>query len=227
MPAWFADHSLLILLAAAAVFTFFWLLGMRGRLSMPAWAVPFFTIAHVAVGVLFVKVFAFLESGGRSGLGAMSLFGAVFFMPAAYWLGSKIFKRNASDVFDVFSICMIFTLFCARINCLIAGCCLGRQISASVSSRWPVREAELVYYVIFLILMIPRVRKAVSGGKTYPLYMLSYGCIRAVLEVFRESSSEGILHIAHIWAFISIALGLSIYIELSKGRDRRGKRAAR
>ena len=221
MPEWFLEHSLIIMLVAAALFTFFWLFGTRGRLGMPAWAAPVFSVVHVVLGVAFVKVFAFLESAGHAQPGAMSLFGAVFFMPAAYWAGAKLFKRPAAEVFDIFSICMIFTLMCARVNCLVGGCCLGRQISSASMLRWPVREAELVYYAVFLILMVPRVIKKKTGGKVYPLYMLSYGCVRAVLECFRESSSPGLLHIAHIWAFISLTLGASIYIEISKSRDRK------
>ena len=215
------------MLTIAAVFTVFWVGKNRSRLSMPAWAVPVFSILHVIVGVLFVRVFAFLESAGQSNPGAMSLFGAVFFMPLAYWAGAKIFKRKVSEVFDIFAICMIFTLFCARINCIASGCCLGRLINGSEGLRWPTREAELVYYVIFLVLMIPRVRKAISGGKVYPLYMLSYGCVRAVLEVFRESSSKGIWHISHIWAFLSIAIGVSIYIEINNRKGRRKTPAVR
>ena len=215
------------MLSIAAVFTVFWIGKNRSRLSMPVWAVPIFSVLHVIIGVLFVRVFAFLESAGQSSPGAMSLFGAVFFMPAAYFAGAKIFKRKTSEVFDIFSIGMILTLFCARINCLASGCCLGRVINGSEGLRWPTREAELVYYVIFLVLMIPRVRKGVTAGRVYPLYMLSYGCTRALLEIFRESSSKGIWHISHIWAFISIAIGASVYIEIKNRKGRLKKPAIR
>ncbi len=227
MPEWFTEHSLVIMLAIAAVFTVFWVGKNRSRLSMPAWAVPVFGVLHVILGVLCVRAFAFMESAGHSNPGAMSLFGAVFFMPLAYWAGAKIFKRKTAEVFDIFAICMIFTLFCARINCLVSGCCLGRVMDASTGLRWPTREAELVYYVIFLVLMLPRVKKAVTGGRVYPLYMLSYGLVRAVLEVFRESSSKGIWHISHIWAFISIALGASVYIEIKNRKGRLNKSVVR
>ena len=47
----------------------------------------------------------------------MSIFGAVFFMPVGYYLGAKLFRRPLADVFDIFAVPMIFTLFCSRINC--------------------------------------------------------------------------------------------------------------
>ena len=216
MAEFFKEHSLEAVLVIAAVFTCCWLWMQRKSLGMAPWAVPVFAAAHVLLGVACVRVFAFLESAGKGEPGSMSLFGAVFFLPLLYFAGSKVFKRSMAEVFDTFCICTVFTLFCARINCLASGCCLGRVIHAAEGLRWPVREAEMVYYAVFLILMIPRVRRAVSGGRAYPLYMLSYGIFRAIAEPFRVSSSAGILHIAHIWAFISIALGASILIELNR-----------
>ena len=133
-------------------------------------------------------------------------------MPVAYYLGAKLFKRPVAEVFDIFSIGMIFTLMLARCNCLIAGCCLGRHIFGT-ALRWPTRELEIVFYVVFLILMIPRVWKGTTQGRLYPLYMTAYGVFRTVIECFRVSDSPTWFHRAHIWALTALALGLSIYIE--------------
>ena len=144
-----------------------------------AWyaAIPL-AIFHTVFGVLTVKVFAFLETGfDRATLGNMSLFGGVFFMPVAYWLGAKLFKRPMKETFDVFTPCMIFTVMCARINCILAGCCTGLIIPGT-QFRYPTRELELIYYVVMLILLIPRVKKDENPGTCYPLYMASYGAFR-------------------------------------------------
>ena len=62
-------------------------------------------------GVLCVKAFAVAESGfDMSKVGNMSLFGGVFIMPLFYFAGAKLFKRPSADVFDIFSVCMIFKL---------------------------------------------------------------------------------------------------------------------
>ena len=131
------------------------------------WYVAFcLSILHVAYGVFCVKAFAVLEGNPISN-GAMSLFGAVFFMPVAYWLGAKLTKRDVAEVFDIFAPCMIFTLLCARVNCLFAGCCQGRLIPGMEPWRFPTRELELVFYIVFLAILSPRVLRGLLGFRSH------------------------------------------------------------
>ncbi len=207
---WFSAHFLLVILLAAGAVTFAWLMQMRKRLRMSWYAALALSVVHVLAGVLCVRVFARMEGAAS---GSMSIFGAVFFMPLLYFLGAKLFKRSPAEVFDLFAIPMIFTLLCSRINCLKSGCCLGLPIPHT-SMRWPTREAEMVFYIVFLALAVPRVWKGESKGRVYPLYMAGYGAFRAVIECFRESSSASLFHISHIWALLSFALGLAVYLEM-------------
>ena len=215
---WFSDHFLLVILLAAGIVTFAWLMLMRKRLEMKWYVALALSALHVMAGVLCVRLFARME-GAESG--AMSIFGAVFFMPLFYFLGAKLFRRPMAEVFDIFAVPMIFTLLCSRVNCLKSGCCLGLMIPHT-DLRWPTREAEMLFYVVFLALVIPRVRKGRSKGRIYPAYMAAYGAFRAVIECFRVSGSACFLHISHIWALLSLAVGLSFYWELkTKQRKRR------
>lgn len=209
MVEFIRENSLVTLLTAASIFTFFWLYSQRARLKMKLYAVFIVTILHVLYGVMTVRVFAALEGTP----GGMSLFGAVFLMPVAYYVGAKVTKRPVAEVFDILTICMIFTVMCARVNCLVSGCCLGRQISYHTAARWPTRETELVFYIVFLIAAIPKVRQGKTEGMVYPVYMVAYGLFRAVNECFRESASAGIFHLSHIWAFLTLGIGLSILME--------------
>ena len=217
--AWLSGHALLAILTFAAAATFVWLLAARKRLKMPWYVALILAILHVAYGVFCVRIFARMEGAGS---GAMSLFGAVFFMPIGYWLGAKLFKRPPAEVFDLFAVPMIFTLMCARVNCLIAGCCAGRQITMTSPLRWPTREAELLFYVVFLALMAPRVRRDETKGVVYPLYLIAYGAFRAIVECFRVSSTNQVFHLSHVWALLALSLGLSIYAEMRK-RSSKGK----
>ena len=79
---------------------------------MKWYAVIAFSVLHTVCGVLSVKAFAFLETGDA---GNMSLFGGVFFMPVLYFISAKVSKRNIKAVFDIFTICMIFTVMCGSI----------------------------------------------------------------------------------------------------------------
>lgn len=215
MIDWIMEHTLLCLLALAALGTVFWVWTQRGRLAMSrGWVVPI-SLLHVAYGVACVKVFAVLEAGSLEAAGKMSLFGAVFLLPAAYWLGAKLTKRKPETVFDVFVVPTVFTLACARVNCLLSGCCLGCLIPGA-QTRWPTREAELVFYALLLVWLVLRTRKGETGGVLYPAYMAAYGCFRFFTEFFRESASPNLFHLAHLWALLCAALGFAFLIELRR-----------
>lgn len=216
---WVQEHSLILLLLLGTIFDVFWLYRMRRQLQMKWYAVLLFSVLHTAVGVCSVKVFAFLESGD---IGDMSLFGAVFFMPVAYWLGARLAKRPYGKVCDAFTPCMLFTLMCARVNCMITGCCTGLHIPGT-HFRFPTRELEVLYYIIMLVLLIPRVKKGRNPGGIYPLYMASYGAFRFADEFFRTSSTGMLFHLAHVWAVIAFAVGLSVYMEINARNHRRKK----
>ena len=167
--AWLQDNALYLLLALGTIFNIFWLFNFQDRLKMKWWAVLLISVLHTVYGVLTVMLFAFAESGfNPDSLGNMSIFGGVFLMPLAYFLGAKLFKRKPSEVFDIFTICMMFTLMCARINCIISGCCKGCLIFGSETARWPTRELEIIFYIVLLIIFGRRVKRSKSRGELYP-----------------------------------------------------------
>ena len=216
---------LILLLSAGAVFTAVWLVLLRKRLDMPWYAAIPLAILSTVYGVLTAKVFAFLESGfNTDSFGNMRLFGVVFFMPLAYWLGAKLSKRSYREVFDVFTPCIIFTVMCARINCIVSGCCIGLPIPGMNGVRFPTREAEILFYIILLICICPRVLKGQYRGQAYPIYMISYGAFRFVEEFFRSADTSSVFHSAHIWALIALIIGISIYAEIKAEKTTRKRR---
>ncbi len=220
MSNFIESNRLYLLLGLAGAVTFLWLFLLRRRLRMKWYAALILSVASVVYGVFSVKAFAVLEGKPLTG-GAMSLFGVVFLMPIALWLGAKISKRKTTEVFDIFTPCMIFAVACARVNCIFAGCCTGVIIPGHAPWRFPTREAELVFYAIFLAIIVPRVWKGKTRGEVYPLYMFTYGVVRAVLECFRTAETNSILHRSHIWAAISVIVGLCFYIEIRRRREKK------
>ena len=216
---WLKEHTLIVLLTIGTLFDVFWLYKMQARLWMKWYAIIVVSVLHTVIGVCSVKVFAFLESGD---IGNMSLFGGIFFMPVAYYLGARLTRRDKKDVFDVLTVCMIFTLMCARVNCIFSGCCTGLRIPGT-QVRFPTRELEILYYIVMLILLTPRVAKTKNPGSIYPLYMASYGAFRFIDEFFRTSSTGMLFHLSHVWAVIAFAAGLSIYIEINARNHQRKK----
>ena len=217
---------LLLLLAAGATFTSVWLILLRKRLNMAWYAAILIAVLCIASGVLFVKAFAFIETGfNRNSFGNMSLFGAVFGMPLIFLLVSKMAKVPPQIVFDTLTPCMLFSVMCMRINCIMSGCCRGLPLLGTNGIRFPTREAEIVFYLILLSILCPLVWKERMHGRAYPIYMMCYGAFRFIIEFCRESDVAGLFHRAHLWALVALLLGVSIYAEMktSESRPRRRK----
>lgn len=221
---WLTDHALILLLGCGTLFNVYWLHRCRERLHLRWPSVLLLSVLHTVLGVLSVKVFALFETGNFSN---MSLFGGVFFMPLFYWGVAKLAKQKAVDVFDVFTICLVFTLMCARLNCIISGCCLGAHIPIEglTHLRFPTRELELLFYVLLLSRLWRKVLSGSARGMIYPIYMISYGIFRFVTETLRFSDrTDSILHVSHLWAMLSLGIGISIYGELRKKEKKTGGR---
>lgn len=219
---WLSDHALILLLGCGTLFNVYWLHRCRERLHLRWLSVLLLSVLHTVLGVLSVKVFALFETGNFSN---MSLFGGVFFMPLFYWGVAKLAKQKTADVFDVFTICLVFTLMCARLNCMISGCCLGAHIPIEglTHLRFPTRELELLFYVLLLSRLWRKVLSGSARGMIYPIYMISYGIFRFVTETLRVSNrTDSILHISHLWALLSLGIGISIYGELRKKEKKTG-----
>lgn len=219
---WLTDHALILLLGCGTLFNVYWLHRCRERLHLRWPSVLLLSVLHTVLGVLSVKVFALFETGNFSN---MSLFGGVFFMPLFYWGVAKLAKQKTADVFDVFTICLVFTLMCARLNCVISGCCLGAHIPIEglTHLRFPTRELELIFYVLLLSRLWRKVLSGSARGMIYPIYMIAYGIFRFVTETLRVSDrTDSILHISHLWALLSLGIGISIYGELRKKEKKTG-----
>ena len=214
------QHALTLLLIASAVFTFDWLFQTRKRLRLKWYAALILAVLHIAIGVASVKAFAIVEAGfDLEKAGNMSLFGSIAFLPIFYFAGAKLFKRSPADVFDIFTIPLAATLMCARVNCLVTGCCLGDMIPGT-QVRWPTREIELVFYAAFIAVMIAPVFKGKTRGRAFPIFMIAYGAFRFVIEYLRVNESLWwVFHLSHIWALASILIGVVVLILLRRRQN--------
>ena len=77
----------------------------------------------------------------------------------------------------------------------------------NTNCRVPTRALELLFYLIFIIITADKIYKNKTSGYVYPIYMLSYGVFRFIIEFMRESDANSALHIGHIWSIISISVG--------------------
>ena len=84
----------------------------------------------------------------------------------------KIVRAKPKAIFDYGTICMVFVIMCARVNCLITGCCYGLYIPGT-HFRWPTRQAEIVYYIILMVWIVRKLPEIypMQDGKngTHPM----------------------------------------------------------
>ena len=215
-----------VMLTIGTIFNIFWIGKFKSRLNLSSASVLAISILHTICGVTCVRLFAIMEAGfDVSKAGNFSLFGGVFFMPLIYFALSKVFKRRISEAFDIFTICIMFTLMCARISCVISGCCEGRIIPG-MSIHYPTREAEIIFYLVMIIWLGKKVVEGKLQGRAYPIYMIAYGIFRFIDEWFRFASESALVHPAHFWSLFCLIIGLSINTEMKKKEKniRRGKR---
>ena len=234
MTAWFDKNHLYVLLAIGVLFTFVCLYYFRAVLKLNLLAAIIVALLCTGIGLYLVRAFAFIE--GNKNKGAMSLFGVVFLMPVFFLLGAKITKRSMQKVCDVLTPCMLFTVALARVNCLISGCCIGKVIPFfnNTTLRWPTREIELIYYLSMMLfcfsadqqfyldkkpLIFQKLGKTLKdklfvSGSLYPLYMMSYGVLRFILEFVRQKEEKSLFHLSHLWAILACGIGALFYFQL-------------
>lgn len=223
---WFSANSMYVMLTIGTIFNIFWVDKFKSRLNISRMSVIALSILHTICGVVCVRIFAIMEAGfDVSKAGNFSLFGGVFFMPLMYLALSKVLKRSCSEVFDIFTIGIMFTFMCARISCIISGCCAGRLIPG-MSMHYPTREAEIIFYLVMIIWLGKKVLEGKLQGRAYPIYMIAYGIFRFIDEWFRFASESTLVHPAHFWSLLCLIIGLSINTEMKKKEKniRRGKR---
>ena len=217
----FSSNSMYVMLTIGTIFNIFWVNKFKSRLNISRMSVIVLSILHTICGVVCVRIFAIMEAGfDLSKAGNFSLFGGVFFMPLIYFTLSRVFKWSCSEVFDIFTICIMFTFMCARISCIVSGCCAGRLIPG-MSMHYPTREAEIIFYLVMIIWLGKKVLEGKLQGRIYPIYMIAYGVFRFINECFRARINSTIIHPAHFWALICLIAGLSMYLELKVTEDKR------
>ncbi|MBE6620204.1 MAG: hypothetical protein E7625_02415 [Ruminococcaceae bacterium] len=220
MISWIVSNKLWLILGFGATFNSYWIIQYGKKIRINKWIAVLLSVIHMIAAVLCAKVFAFMEGVP----GGMSLYGGLFFLPLLFCLVAWISKRDIADTCDVFTIPNIVTVFCARLNCIFSGCCLGTVIPGTEGLRWPTRELELALYVALYIVLRNKTGKPKFKGKLYPVYMISYGTFRFVIEWFREGNEvAGVFHISHFWSILAIVVGVTAIYLIDKHNKKENK----
>ena len=218
MEAWFAENALYILVIFGTIFTYIWLWSFHDTLKLKPGAVFAITVSYTFFDAVCVKLFAVIEYLDISAINKMSLFGAILFMPFVIFGIAKISGIKPLLLFDISTPCFLFMFICGRVNCLIAGCCYGIYLASGF--RWPVREAEIAFYLVLMIIFSVKQKKGIFSGTCYAVFLLSYGIFRFAAEFVRYfPDQEGLWHRGHFCAAVSFIAGLIWFIIIRKKKN--------
>lgn len=203
-----------------------WWMLLRNRLGIKWYQAILLGATETLFGAVAAKVLALAEVGFNLTVAAnVRWYGAVWILPLVAYIAAKIMKKKPAPFIDATAVVAAIALICVRVFCLADGCCGGMPVARGATFCWPLREIEMVYCVIFILLYWKQVYTGTSYGQVYPMYMITYGVVRFVIEWLRDefTGSLGIIHLAHIWSIISILIGAAIYFELKEKQKRKAK----
>ncbi len=221
-----SHNSYYILAFASVIPSFFWIREFKDELRIKhIWQIILYLVCIYLIGMLGSNVTSSLQNlvlgydwSNRRG---WSIFITV---PLFYMLLAKLTKRDLNSASDILGVQLMIAYAFGRTACLFQGCCYGVYFFGT-NFRWPLVIMEVVFVVVFAFIMGKKAFERRFNGKSYPVFLISYGAFRFFLEFFRESDISPYQNIVNYACIIFIVLGvvwlLSLHI-FSKNKLQQG-----
>lgn len=187
--------------------------------ALTAWGL---TLVLLVIGLIGAKLLYALENLKADNVfNGMSFFGAVFLIPAGLFAFSKIVKKPFLPLLDYLGGEVPLALAFLRMNCVLNGCCGGRQVMIGTWSFIPpVQIIEVVFdLLLFAALMgADKWAKKRENGILYPLFGLSYGIFRFLIEYWRATPKKLLwgVSIGQCWSILAVLLSVAALILIHK-----------
>ena len=206
---------LLVLLFFSIIAMSYFYIIHRKELKLKIWQCIVSAIVMLIIGASIA--FAF---GKYIEFKSISVFGFLIFMPIVNLIYCKI-RKLPKEACDILWIGDIIAYFIARFNCFYEGCCDGMIFSNGI--KFPAREIEAMVFVFCIIIFITLNSKNKLKGLGQPIFLISYGSVRFIVEFFKANYHlyiESIpIHISHIWTTITLIIGIVyLIIQIKKNR---------
>lgn len=166
------------------------------------------TILLTVAGTVGAYTMFFVENHW---IGGTSFYGAVFLVPVLFLPLAKLLRMPYGTLMDLCGPAECVMLAIMKVQCLIGGCCGGRECSvAGVVFRFPSQIAELTNALVIMVVLMLLARKKNLRGFLYPCYMLLYGLTRFVLNFFRGDTSQFALGLTagSFWSVCSVIIAV-------------------
>ena len=166
-----------------------------------------------------VENFKSVRQDGIS-FGGFSFYGAVLVVPLLVLLFRLPFRMSIGDAMDNAAVNILGMLGTIRIGCFLNGCCGGitGRIGAKIFT-WPTQLMEAVcdFGILAWLLVSESMPGRPARGKLYPRFLVSYGIVRFIIEVLRDTPKDwlGLSH-GQWFSIVAVIAGICWTI-LSKG----------
>lgn len=211
------SDKLLIILAIGSVAMGIPILVQSIWYRIKLWKVIPVAIMLTIVGTIGTYIMFIIENGA---IGGRSFYGAVFFVPVVFLAISQMVRIPYLELVDLCAPAECLMLGIMKYQCFLDGCCGGRTIFTAKDGTalvFPSQIVELVAALLLMVVLIIVSHKERFKGTIYPWYLILYGCVRFVLNIFREDwvTREMLLPFGNIWSLVAIGVGTLWLIAIS------------
>ena len=145
--------------------------------------------------------------------GGIVFYGGLLGLLGSVALVAKIKKHDLNHIYNYMAPAIPLVHAWARIGCLFAGCCYGKEWNWGVVMaatpdiiRFPVQVAESICNVLIFITLLIYEKHQREEKHILVVYLILYAVCRFILEFFRGDQERG------IWGIISTAQIISLGI---------------
>lgn len=176
------------------------------------------------VGYIFIYLQGWASTGFQS-FGKNNIVKGFVFFPIFCILLAKAMKEDKHKVLDVAALNMPLVQWISHKACIFPGCCHGYEWEHGIINYethtylFPNQLLEsFVSFCVFLFLLLYAKKKNYStGGKLYPLFLITFGATRFLLEFLRDNDKVvlGISNLA-LWALLMVLVGTAWITSIPK-----------
>ena len=184
------------------------------------------TIVTYAIAYVWVYVLAYIENQ-FSNWGANNIVRAFVWFPLIALIPNLFLKIDKKDLCDFIAPCCALVQAISHIGCIFAGCCQGYPMTDGLYnpvSQMTVFPSQLVecgvaLAIFFLCIWMAKHFGDSVNGKIFPLFLVSFGATRFVLEFFRANRKIiGNISILALHALLMVIVGM-IWLALASRKQ--------
>jgi hypothetical protein len=196
------------------------LFSIEQELNIKTFKLPILAVVFTLFELFGTMVLYVIENGA---IGGMSYYGGILLMPIFAILLSLVFRIKYLDTMDLFAT-VAGAMVVMRVQCILTGCCGGKVLFTykGTDIRFPNRIIEIITVLVLTIILLNLGKKVKYKGLLYPIYMISYGIVRFIINWFREGVTPfvWVLPAGNFWSLIAIAVNVLWIIVVIKNRKK-------